>query len=107
MFRWIVIVVVGLATLVSALWLFSLLWPVYTTGGLLVIASEGTKLEVANGVASFNGGGGSTVMTAKPLVGFLLAWNGLLALIVAGWLVRFANKGRKAAAAAGGATPSR
>ena len=97
MFRWIVVIVLGLATLVSAAWLFSLLWPVYTTGGLLVIASEGTSVQVTNGMAAFTGGGGSTVMTPKPLVGFLLAWNGLLALIIAVWLVRVARTGKKPA----------
>ena len=101
MFRWTVIFVVGLATLVSALWLFSLLWPIYTTGGLLVIVSEGTKLQITNGVAIFDGTGGSTVITAKPLVGFLLVWNGLLSLLVAVWLFRFANRTRKVAASPG------
>lgn len=98
MFRWIVVILVGLATLVFAVWLFSLLWPVYTTGGQLVIASEGATVQVTNGMVSFSGAGGSSVMTPKPLVGFLLVWNGLMALIIAGWLTRFARRGRKAEA---------
>jgi hypothetical protein len=99
MFRWILIALVALAAIVSAAWVHSLLWPVYTTGGELVVLSEGGSVSINADVASFTGpGGGHVISTPRFLVGFLLVWNGLIALVVLSWLLRLGVRREKVAA---------
>lgn len=89
MMRWILSFIVMMITIYVAYWGTFLYMALWSTGGQLIVATEGTTLEVvSNGIKVMHGSAGA-VGVSRPVLWLIAGWYCVLAILalVGCWLL--------------------